>query len=266
VCVCSHGKFCMRDQANLLWAIAALGAEPNKRLLDAALAESRVREHGAGSLVQLADGSCQGLDEDNDAQAGDINMKEASANPQVREQYKQVHAFLLVHEIEGWKDPGRCVSRLRKALGCKGRQALAESEVTERQSILQSQVACAIKGIGYSIEEESRCPVSGYSLDITVMPPVHVPGEREGNVKGDGPGDAFAAVEVNGPTHYLAGGSRVENGATALKRRILTGVGWRLLSVPFWEWDRGSGEAVQQQYVKDLLDPKASVPMAAETA
>lgn len=259
--MCSHGKFCLRDQANLLWALAALGAEPNKRVLEAALADSRVRVHGAGSLVQLADGSC--LDEDHDVQGGDAR---AGATSHVSEQYRQVHAFLLVHEMEGWKDPGKCVSRLRKALGCKGRKALAESEVSQRQSILQSQVACAIRCIGYSIEEESRCPLSGYSLDILVMPPEHVQGEVEGNVKDVGPRDAFAAVEVNGPTHYLAGGSRVENGATALKRRILTGLGWRLLSVPFWEWDRGSDEAAQQQYVKDLLDPKASVPMAAEMA
>lgn len=255
----------MQDQANLLWAIAALGVEPSKRVLKAAVSESRAGVHGAGSaaliqrsIVQVAEGC--GLGEDGDGDGKGEGLGDDA--PHVLEQYRQIHAFLLVHEIEGWKDPGQRVCRLRSELGDRGRRALAVSEVSERRSVFQRQVASAIEGIGHSIEEESRCPVSGYSLDILVMLPGR--GVPRGHDKvALGPGDVLAAVEVNGPTHYLAGGSRVENGATALKRKILTGLGWKLLTVPFWEWDRGSDEASRQEYVRGLLLSKAGEQAAA---
>ena len=49
-------------------------------------------------------------------------------------------------------------------------------------------------------------------------------------------------VEVNGPSHYLigaereAGDSRV--GATRLKMHHLTLLGYTVVMVPYWEWDK----------------------------
>ena len=65
----------------------------------------------------------------------------------------------------------------------------------------------------------------GYSLDIVVS--VH---GRE------------VAVEVDGPSHFLADG-RTPSGATALKRRQLRVAGWTLVSVPYWEWDALHGNS-----------------------
>ena len=58
------------------------------------------------------------------------------------------------------------------------------------------------------------------------------------------------AVEVDGPSHFLEPddrGHRPANGPTLLKRRLLRAAGWRLVSVPFYEWDdlsaRRAGES-----------------------
>ena len=44
------------------------------------------------------------------------------------------------------------------------------------------------------------------------------------------------AVEVDGPTHFV-GRSHQPTGSTLLKHRQLRYFGWRLESVPYWEWD-----------------------------
>ena len=46
------------------------------------------------------------------------------------------------------------------------------------------------------------------------------------------------AIEVDGPSHFLgADGRGPPNGHTLLKRRLLRAAGWRLVSVPFYEWN-----------------------------
>ena len=64
-------------------------------------------------------------------------------------------------------------------------------------------------------------PLTGYSLDLAI------PSSR-------------IAIEVDGPSHFLlpdSQGVRAPNGPTKLKRRLLAAAGWRVISVPFYEWD-----------------------------
>jgi RAP domain len=45
---------------------------------------------------------------------------------------------------------------------------------------------------------------------------------------------------ANGKLHYRCGwtGERQEaNGATTLKTRLLKALGWKVIHLPFWEWD-----------------------------
>ena len=57
----------------------------------------------------------------------------------------------------------------------------------------------------------------GYSLDLVIV----WRGER-------------LAIEVDGPSHFEG---REPTSATRFKRRQLKHLGWRLVSVPYWEWD-----------------------------
>ena len=79
-------------------------------------------------------------------------------------------------------------------------------------------------------------------------------------VSGSG-GERRVAVEVDGPSHFVSvargevGGEtgwRV-NGSTLLKRRLLAGFGWEVLSVPFFEWNANRGKAAKEAYVRRLL-------------
>ena len=52
--------------------------------------------------------------------------------------------------------------------------------------------------------------------------------------------EAKTAIEVDGPFHYLQDvttGECVINGSKQLKSRLLTGRGWHVIHVPFFEWE-----------------------------
>lgn len=64
---------------------------------------------------------------------------------------------------------------------------------------------------------------------------------------------ARVGIEADGPSHFTAN-TRVPMGATRLKRRLMGAAGWRIASVPFWEWDALKGdEAAEDAYLKDAL-------------
>jgi len=84
-------------------------------------------------------------------------------------------------------------------------------------SRLQRDVAKALASRGASVQEE-RVLEEGYSLDLVV----------------DCGGEELIAIEVDGPSHFVG---REPTASTLLKRRQLRHFGWRLVSVPYWEWD-----------------------------
>jgi hypothetical protein len=64
------------------------------------------------------------------------------------------------------------------------------------------------------------------------------------------------AVEVDGPSHFLLPDERGEcapNGRTRLKRRLLASAGWRVVAVPYYEWDALGGAEAQQRYLREAL-------------
>eukprot|EP00966_Prymnesium_polylepis_P187428 4345420-Prymnesium_polylepis.1 len=95
------------------------------------------------------------------------------------------------------------------------REAFESRDATA--SNFQLAVRDCLQSMGMEPQEEV-CTPQGYSVDLVV----ELGGRR-------------VAVEVDGPSHYL-GSSRMPNGATMLKRRQLEAFGWRLVSVPYWEW------------------------------
>ena len=89
------------------------------------------------------------------------------------------------------------------------------------------------------------------------------------------------AIEVDGPAHFISridkytasstgyskrikgkleyqyswNGDRQEmNGATALKDRLLNSLGWKVIHIPFWEWDAmGGDKSAEEDYCRGLL-------------
>ena len=108
-------------------------------------------------------------------------------------------------------------------------------------SRLQRSVAKVLAELKLSPREEVRT-AQGYSLDAVV-----------------GIDGCDVAVEVDGPSHFV-GRSRTPTGATALKRRQLRAAGWRLLPIPYWEWDALSRDpAGQREYLTSGLKAAAAV-------
>ena len=77
-------------------------------------------------------------------------------------------------------------------------------------------------------------------------------------------------AQVDGPSHFLApaggGDRRRPSGATALKRGLLGLAGWRVVSVPHWEWDACAGPASQREYLRGRLQEPAADWPAGSTA
>ena len=128
-------------------------------------------------------------------------------------------ALRQLHQWSLWRDERRAPwPGLHESLLLACRVALTSHEVCPSQ--LQSDVVRKIRSRGFNVEEEHRCEASGYSIDALVT------------LKDD----SKIAVEVDGPSHFI-GQSHQPTGATLLKRRQLRYFGWRLKSLPYWEWN-----------------------------
>ena len=154
---------------------------------------------------------------------------------------KQVHLFLLWRKLHlaGLQKHENLdiVTALCSALGDTGKDALAASPISDT-SRLQAGVAGIVKDLGHRYEDEAVDPRTGYSIDILIKP--------------DGGDSLGTAVEVDGPHHFLSG-ERAANGPTLLKRRLLGHIGYRVVSVPYWEWDQLKGKKEKMAYMQALL-------------
>jgi hypothetical protein len=147
------------------------------------------------------------------AKANDFDSKECS----------QLHQWQL------WQDEIKSGINLPPALRDKCRQAF-ESQ-SYQSSRLQDDVISVLSSIGMSPEEEVLTP-SGYRLDALV----EVNGMKVG-------------IEVDGPSHFI---NREPTGSTLLKCRQVNNLDdIRIVSVPYWEWDKfGTDRVKKQEYLR----------------
>jgi len=70
-------------------------------------------------------------------------------------------------------------------------------------------------------------------------------------------------IEVDGPTHFMTNANK-PLGATALKRRLLERLGWRLVVVPYFEWSLEASDdehdACMRAKLEGLLTKAAGLP------
>jgi hypothetical protein len=77
---------------------------------------------------------------------------------------------------------------------------------------------------------------TGYSIDLAL------PSVRLG-------------VEVDGPSHFIRQHRDAFNGSTLLKRRLLQLAGWRIISVPYFEWNELADSMAKVTYLRQLVGP-----------
>jgi len=166
----------------------------------------------------------------------------------------QLHQFLVACKVDKAMGAGipASILALKDTMGPACRAAF-EREATQA-SASQQQVSKALRRMRLSVEEEARCPRSGYSLDMLVH---HTPvlGHTDtGTTVGRGEG---WAVEFDGPSHFLACGA--PTGATLIKRHHLPLLGHTLLSIPYLEWySLGAEAGDQEKYLWGKLESATS--------
>lgn len=98
-------------------------------------------------------------------------------------------------------------------------------------SSFQKEVARLLVGTGLDWIKENV--VDGYTVDAVLT-------------------DKKVALEIDGPTHF-ARNTGTPLGHTILKRRYVTAAGWKVISVPFLEWEELQGAFEQTEYLRELL-------------
>lgn len=106
-------------------------------------------------------------------------------------------------------------------------------------SSFQKEVARLLVSTGLDWVREYA--VDGYTLDAVVV-------------------DSRVALEIDGPTHFSRN-SGIPLGHTMLKRRYITAAGWRLISVPYQEWEELQGGFEQLEYLRGIIEGCFNVEM-----
>ena len=108
---------------------------------------------------------------------------------------------------------------------------------------MRKHVSQALQRMDLAVEEEYRCPKSGYSIDIRV---------RKSTARGLSEREGLA-VKVDGPSHFLS--CKSPTGKTLIKRRLLELLGYNLVSVPYWEWEEmRQDKRAQEAYLRNRLE------------
>ncbi|EKX40341.1 hypothetical protein GUITHDRAFT_154162 [Guillardia theta CCMP2712] len=102
--------------------------------------------------------------------------------------------------------------------------------------------------MSYKIKTEVIDEKSGYSIDIVIR-------------SGEGVDEEHPiAVEVDGPGHYMRPGLRELVGGTKMKTRHLCRLGWKVVAIPYWEWNEARDAGEEERYLSQRIAAAASSP------
>lgn len=63
------------------------------------------------------------------------------------------------------------------------------------------------------------------------------------------------AIEVNGPTHYTQNKKQILLGRNNIKDALLTMLGYRVIHIPYFDWDYLKDDIEKTNYLNELLNP-----------
>jgi hypothetical protein len=242
------GEFKPQDVANTLWAFATMGTKPGERTM--------------GQLERRAEAISGEFNSQNVAITlwaisffriqfclaprlySSLSCRFPSIVFDDKQSLCQLHQVVISCDmIEGLHaDLSVSVQTLKEKLGPSCQAAFFGLPV--HPSASQQQVSDTLRGMSLSVEDEFRCPKSGYSIDMRVH-------DIRVNAKSSTGAAAGWAVEFDGPSHFLT--CRLPVGGTLMKRRHLELLGYTVVSLPFWEWHQLTGNDERKEYLRGKL-------------
>jgi len=214
------------DLSNLLRSFAVLGMLPfaERSAMYTILIRSAIMRLHDFTPLELANvtWALACLDPPDDILGNDdVRLISARAEEMFQPSSTDVALLCQLHQWQLWLQERGDTSH---GLSCSLRASALEafSATVPTTSHLQMLVGMDLAGIAQvtRVEEEVVLP-NGYRIDFVVE---HA---QAGSIN----------IEVDGPSHFLANGSRKPTGATQLKRRQLRRLGFNLVSLPYWDID-----------------------------
>jgi very-short-patch-repair endonuclease len=223
--------------ANALWALATLGWQaaegPMRCALEAAavrVAPSMKPQEVANALWALATLGWQATTETADtfqqhmeAMFCDVDARQVSTSH--LSQLLQAHLASQFLGL-GWITLPQSI--LHVAVKAYREQA---QKVTVSSG--QQEVGECLRRLGVSHELECITADGLFSIDLAVV-------------------DRRIAIEFDGPSHFTRN-TLEPLGHTRLRDRLLLAMGWKVVSIPFFDWDRLQQPAKMDAYVKQRL-------------
>jgi len=137
-----------------------------------------------------------------------------------------------------------CTAQTHEVVSTHGadcRSSFVDTAATEKEDLLAA-IERFVSETGQTIIKSAVDETSGYSILAVIQ---------------DGSASKGCAVLFEGRRSYiqLSSGVRLFGGASQLRKRHLQSIGYRVVSVPYWEWDECAilGSAAQQGYLSNLL-------------
>jgi len=123
------------------------------------------------------------------------------------------------------------------SMRCECKKAMEDSSI--HVSRLQRNVGAILAEVCPGFEEEFKDEHTSYSIDLALH-------------------SSLIAIEVDGPSHFISSSTeksdKTLNGSTLLKQRLLAAAGWKVISIPYFEWNALSDQLEKKEYLEGLLN------------
>ncbi|KAK9846558.1 hypothetical protein WJX81_006537 [Elliptochloris bilobata] len=226
-----------QEISNVVWALARLAHHPGRVLavLDPhiiARMPDMTRQAISNSLWGLATLQAMRLPS---FQMLLDSMSELHITSMNIMQLSQTFQALLLAKVQQEQQPGRLRLRIDEELYRTVARSWRLQVCATVVSSFQADVSATLNfmGVPHSVEYETEDGL--FSLDIVV----HGPRGR-------------VAIEVDGPFHFTIN-TRQPTGPTLIRRRALTGMGWMVVSVPFYDYFPLNSLTSKVHYLARLL-------------
>jgi hypothetical protein len=256
--------FNRQELANVAWSVAVIGSYPNNlmKFLYAGLI-GYPDESDPNYLLQVYGDA--GLQTQSTMSLLYLQMASDMANPQ--------NPLVLPDNFpDGWYSNGSA----HGAVSNDGTETTSEFELNLSTSKIQKSVSYALSRVGFRHVQEhvismkeladqgiqfAPLPFKLLSIDIADV-------AQKVGIEVDGPAHFLSVIDtisdrggessiVNGKIEYSFRWNDSEqqiNGPTALKQRLLSSLGWKVIHLPFWEWYALNGDVEKEDdYCRNLL-------------